>query len=174
MDSICAYPGTFDPPHKGHLRLVRRAARLYEHMRLLVVCSVNDEKTGKDSPWFTPEECRDLWEHYDLPDNVEIVTLQEFLGEVDDPKKVVMIRGVRNEDDVRHEQGVMLLNNKRFGIDQFFYIISECAYERYSSSGAREAARSGDLTELKRLVAPDIADAMMKRLAERRADGTEE
>lgn len=48
--SIAVYAGTFDPITHGHLSVVRRAAGLFGHLRILV--AVNPEK----SPMFTPEE----------------------------------------------------------------------------------------------------------------------
>ncbi|MEA3249266.1 MAG: adenylyltransferase/cytidyltransferase family protein [Patescibacteria group bacterium] len=165
MDIYCAYPGTFGPPHNGHLRLVQRAALVYA--KVLIVCSVNEDK----HPWFTPEEVKRLWLAFDLPENVEVITLAEFMARVDDPKNIVMIRGVRNEDDVRHEQGVMLQNTRDFGLTMFTYIVSDCGYEKYSSSRVRQAAIAGDLEELNRCVPQAVAQEVLDRLAERRTKG---
>ena len=44
------YPGTFDPVTNGHLNLVRRAARLFDHVVVAVAASPNK------TPMFTLEE----------------------------------------------------------------------------------------------------------------------
>ena len=70
MKPIYVYPGTFCPPTYGHLRIVQRSADLFD--RVLILCSVN---SAKNANWFTPEECRDFWLAYDLPDNVTVSTV---------------------------------------------------------------------------------------------------
>lgn len=159
MEPVCVYPGTFSPPTFGHLRIVERAARIFP--RVIVVCSTNPEK-GKS--WFSQEEACVLWRAYPLPDNAEVMTLAEFVMSGVDPKTVIMIRGVRDEDDVEHEKDVMLKNHSMFGISQYFYIISDCEYRDISSTRAREAAEALDLQELGRCVAPLVVSAMLERV----------
>ena len=43
-ERVCVYPGSFDPPTKGHLELIRRAAALYD--RVIVAVSHNPDKRG--------------------------------------------------------------------------------------------------------------------------------
>ena len=73
---ICLYPGTFCPPHEGHLAIVRRLAEMFSVV--YIICSVNPEKSGQ--VLFTPEECKQFWRCYDLPDNVELFTLAELMA----------------------------------------------------------------------------------------------
>ena len=46
----CIYPGTFDPITCGHLDVLERAARLFDHVTVAVA-----ESAGK-APLFTPQE----------------------------------------------------------------------------------------------------------------------
>jgi pantetheine-phosphate adenylyltransferase len=48
--SIAVYAGTFDPITLGHLSVVRKAAGIFGHVRILV--AINPDK----SPMFTPDE----------------------------------------------------------------------------------------------------------------------
>ena len=48
------YPGTFDPVTNGHLNLVRRAAKLFDHVVVAVAASPNK------TPMFTLEERIDM------------------------------------------------------------------------------------------------------------------
>ena len=48
--SRAVFPGSFDPLTLGHLHLIRRAARLYDE--LIVVIAVNSQKHAL----FTPQE----------------------------------------------------------------------------------------------------------------------
>lgn len=54
MSRIALYPGSFDPPTKGHHDLIRRAARLAD--RVVVAIAVNPAK----QPLFSVEERLDL------------------------------------------------------------------------------------------------------------------
>ncbi|HTH47715.1 MAG TPA: adenylyltransferase/cytidyltransferase family protein, partial [Candidatus Limnocylindria bacterium] len=47
---ICIYPGTFDPLTNGHLDVLERAAKLFDHVRV----SVAIDSTKK--PLFSPEQ----------------------------------------------------------------------------------------------------------------------
>ena len=50
MSVSALYPGTFDPPTNGHIDLIQRGAKLFDH---LIVAILNNP--GKD-PLFTVEE----------------------------------------------------------------------------------------------------------------------
>ena len=45
------YPGTFDPPTNGHLDLVSRGAKIFDHLVVAVL-----RNTSKGTPLFTTEE----------------------------------------------------------------------------------------------------------------------
>lgn len=60
--TFAVYPGTFSPPHFGHLRLLEEASRICG--RVTLACSVNPDKDGA---LFAPAECKALWHCYDLP-----------------------------------------------------------------------------------------------------------
>ncbi|NTW14361.1 MAG: adenylyltransferase/cytidyltransferase family protein [Candidatus Moranbacteria bacterium] len=160
MKPHIVYPGTFSPPTYGHYRIVQRAAALFPEMTIL--CSSNPEKT--DGKWFSQEESKALWENYDLPENVTVETLTERKnkGVAYDP--VVMVRGIRDEKDMPHEQAVMKLNNQEYGIDHFFYIFAEKKFADISSSKARQAAQELDLISLAKCVPPKIVTMLLEKV----------
>lgn len=160
MEPNIVYPGTFSPPTYGHYRIVRRAAELFP--KLVILCSSNPEKV--DGRWFSQEQCREMWNSYDLPENVTVETLEERNGKGDARDHVVMVRGIRDENDMPHEQAVMKLNNHEYGIDQFFYVFAEPEFADISSSKAKEAAENLDLGSLARLVRPKIVTTLLERV----------
>jgi len=156
--AVCIYPGSFCPPTHGHLEIVKRARKVFE--KVYVICSVNPEK-GK--PWFTPDECKSLWQAYDLPQNVEVLTLAEFVALGVEPKRIIMIRGLRGECDAEDEKRVMMLNWQKYGISQFHFIITDEKFVHVSSSVAREAAEKCDVARLAELAAPAVVTKLLEK-----------
>ena len=158
MNSSYVFPGTFSPPTYGHLDIVRRAAALFP--QVLVICSENPDKIGRC--WFSPGECADMWCTYQLPSNVRVTTLDAFKATKPDLRQVVMIRGIRNEDDFEHEKQVTFYNRQEFGIDKYFYLLNAAEFAGVSSSRARTAAQSLSLAEFPELVSPLVVSRLLE------------
>ena len=150
---ICLYPGTFCPPHEGHLAVARRLAGMFSEV--YIVCSVNPEKDGQ--VLFTPEECKLFWKYYDLPGNVKIFTLAELMATGIDFTNAPMVRGVRGDDDFEYEKKVMMDNYHTLGINMFLVMVSDDRYKDISSTRARTLAKAGELDLLCEIVARPIA-----------------
>lgn len=153
MKKVYIYPGTFCPPHHGHAALANRAAAAFGEV--LVICSVNPVKKEKNI--FTPEECKKMWQTYKLRKGVKIATLDEFLKKRNQKNMTVMIRGIRDNNDIIYENAVMVYNRDNFGVAHYHYIIGDKEFEKFSSTAVRAAAKAGDLEKLKKLVNPQVA-----------------
>ncbi len=44
MNKIAVYPGSFDPPHYGHIAVLREACKIFD--KVIVLISVNPAKKG--------------------------------------------------------------------------------------------------------------------------------
>ena len=154
------YPGCFAPPTFGHFQIATRAAEIFPN--ITIICSTNKEK--EMTRWFSEEECRAMWNCYNLPKNVSVKTFTEYSLEKVKPKSIVMIRGIRNERDMEDEKRVVKLNNTLFGIDNFFYILAEKEYADISSSRARLAAQNLCLEDLNKCVPQSIAKLLLENL----------
>lgn len=163
MKKVYIYPGTFCPPHFGHVALAKEVAAAFGG--ITVVCSVNPVKGEKAV--FTPEECRDLWLTYGLGANIEVMTLDEFLKVRDPEDLVIMIRGIRDNNDIIYENAVMIYNRDNFGITHYHYVIADKVYEKMSSTAARFAAKNNDLKKLGGLVNQKVASKMIERFGRR-------
>ena len=99
--SKAVYPGTFDPPHKGHLDLIQRGSRMFDE--LIVAVAVNRQK----SALFTPEE-RVEWLKV-CTEGIPGVRIQAFDGLVVDllerESRRILLRGTI-EDESRSLLGV--------------------------------------------------------------------
>jgi pantetheine-phosphate adenylyltransferase len=158
MEPVFIYPGTFCPATYGHANIVKRLGKMFA--KVFVVCSENPDKKNR---LFTTAEAKALWSSYNLPKNVVIDTLEEFLARKFNPKRLVMIRGIRDEKDFDYEKKVFFHNKNSFGIDKYIFIPSEKKYHNISSSLAREKAAKGDLLGLSRLVSPLVASALLEK-----------
>ena len=94
------YPGTFDPPTLGHLNIIKRAARLFEHMEVAI-----GYDSQKQKPFFSSDEregfLKTLTE--DLP-NVSVSSFEGLL--VEHAKKLsctLIVRSVRSYNDYERE-----------------------------------------------------------------------
>ena len=99
MNHKAVYPGTLDPITLGHEDLIRRAARLFDHLIVAVADSI-----GK-RPFFTRDERVDMARRVlkDLK-NVEVVGFSGLLMKFVRTHKVrVVVRGLRAVSDFEHE-----------------------------------------------------------------------
>ncbi len=152
------FPGVFSPPTYGHFAIVKEAIKILSE--ITIVCSTNKEKDK--TRWFSEKECVDMWQYYDLPCNVKVATFAQALGKFDF-SKVVMIRGVRCEDDMEHERQVMKINKERFGINKIFYIWAKDDCVAVSATKTRRATCNLDFQALASYVAPGIVSILIER-----------
>jgi len=159
MKPVYVYPGTFSPPTFGHLNIVRQAAILFPEV--IILCSENPEKK---EVWFTPEECKELWETYALPKNVKTMTQAEFKHSFTKKTNMIIIRGLRNANDLEQEARVMLLNKNQFGIKKYLYIFGPNKNQNISSSKVRQEVTGLKLKNLSRQVSPLVISALLEKV----------
>ena len=100
MGEHAVYPGTFAPVTPGHLDIIERARHLFA--RVTVFLAVNGDK----QPVTTPSE-RAIQLRRELPASWDNVSVVAWAGLTVDFCRQngadVIIRGVRNGSDLRHE-----------------------------------------------------------------------
>jgi pantetheine-phosphate adenylyltransferase len=101
------YPGTFDPVTPGHLDVIERARHLFNRVTVLV--AVNSDKR----PAGTPSE-RAIQVRRELPADWGNVSVEAWDGLTaaycSEHRAGVIIRGVRNRSDARHEYQLAAMN----------------------------------------------------------------
>lgn len=102
------YPGSFDPVTNGHLDVIQRAARIFDH----VIVAVADN-TGKKA-LLTIEERGDLLREVTKGiKNVSVETFDSLVIEYARKKKInVLIRGLRMTSDFDYEFQIALTNRR--------------------------------------------------------------
>ncbi len=131
---IAIYPGSFDPVTSGHLNIIERAAKIFDH---LIVCVMVN--AGK-SPMFTSEERVSMIKRAvkDIP-NVEVDSSDELLAEYARRRgSCVIIKGLRAGSDFENEFQMALINHKiNENLDTMF-LTAEHQYMYLSSSTVKE------------------------------------
>jgi pantetheine-phosphate adenylyltransferase len=101
------YPGTFDPLTPGHFDIIERARHLFARVTVLV--AVNADK----QPGSTPSE-RAIQLRRELPANWDNVSVAAWAGLTAafcrQQGASVIIRGVRDRSDFRHESQLAAMN----------------------------------------------------------------
>ncbi|WPM31674.1 pantetheine-phosphate adenylyltransferase [Hydrogenobacter sp. T-2] len=150
------YPGTFDPPHLGHLDIVKRAVRIFD--RLVVAVARNPRK----NLLFSVEERVDMFSK--MVEDIEAVEVRDFDGLlVDFMKKEnleVIVRGVRLFTDFEYELQIALNNYKLAKVETVFMMPSQ-DYIHISSTIVRDIASYCGC--LKGLVHPYVEERLREK-----------
>ncbi len=141
---IAVCPGSFDPITKGHLDIIRRTAKLFE--RVIVLVSVNPAKTNFA---FTIEERVDFIRRVttDL-DNVEVDSSDGLLADYLRAKGAcAIVKGLRAVSDFEYEFQ-MSLANKVLNPEAETVIMTAAAENMYlgSSIVKQIASFGGDIS----------------------------
>jgi pantetheine-phosphate adenylyltransferase len=123
------YPGTFDPPTNGHLDLVARGSKMFDH--LVVAILKNSEK----SPLFTVSERKEmLTEAVQSFGNVSVAIFNGLLVDfVTEQKAQVIIRGVRAISDYEYELQMALMNRRLAPNVETVFLMADEKYSYVSS-----------------------------------------
>ncbi len=150
------YPGTFDPPHLGHLDIVSRASKVFDHVVVAVA------KSPRKHLLFSMEERVDMFEK--MVEGIENVEVKGFEGLlVDFMKKEgikVIVRGVRLFTDFEYELQIALNNYKLAKVETVFMMPSQ-DYIHISSTIVRDIASY--CGNLKGLVHPYVEERLKEK-----------
>ncbi|MEA2712348.1 MAG: pantetheine-phosphate adenylyltransferase [Gemmatimonadales bacterium] len=157
MTRIAVYPGSFDPPTKGHEDLVRRSLALAD--RLIVAVAINVVK----QPLFSVEERLEMLRAAVGDDSR--VSFQAFDGLLAEFAKrvgaTIIVRGLRAVSDFEYEFQMALMNRQLHPSLETVFLVPAVDLTYLSSSLVREVARfGGDVTPL---VHPKVAAALTRR-----------
>ncbi|HKR84702.1 MAG TPA: pantetheine-phosphate adenylyltransferase [Terriglobales bacterium] len=149
------YPGSFDPPTNGHLDLIQRGSRIFDH--LIVAILRNPDKT----PLFSVGDRKRMLE--ELTEDLKNVSVDTFDGlTVEFAAKVkagAMLRGIRALSDYEYELQIAMMNRKLSPELETVFMMPAEQYSYLSSRLVREAARlGGDVSTL----VPELVEQRLK------------
>ena len=135
---IAVYAGSFSPPTKGHLDIIRRASAMFD--KLIVAVLSQEAKQYR----FSPEDRWDMLRRItaDLP-NVWVISDMGLLVDVVRREGAdVIVRGLRNASDLLFEMQMAEANRQIGGVETIF-ISCLPEYSMISSSIVRDCAAHG-------------------------------
>ncbi|MGH7499493.1 MAG: pantetheine-phosphate adenylyltransferase [Gemmatimonadales bacterium] len=157
MTRIAIYPGSFDPPTKGHEDLIRRSLALAD--KVIVGVAVNAAK----QPLFPVEDRLAMLRGAVGGD--PRVAFESFDGLlVDFARRVgasVVVRGLRAVSDFEYEFQMALMNRQLHPALETVFLVPALDLTYLSSSLVREVARFGG--DVSALVHPAVAAALAAR-----------
>jgi pantetheine-phosphate adenylyltransferase len=158
---VAVYPGTFDPVHRGHFDIARRAAGLVDELIIAVYA------TPSKKLLFSTEERVHLWRQTIAEEQLANVRVEPFEGLVIDFARTVgaqsIVRGLRAVTDFELEFQQALMNRKLAPEIETLMIITDLRYLFVSATLLKEVARlNGDLDGI---VSATVAAALKQQLS---------
>ncbi|MFT8210424.1 MAG: pantetheine-phosphate adenylyltransferase [Symbiopectobacterium sp.] len=139
MVTKAIYPGTFDPLTNGHLDLLTRASRLFDHIVLAIAASPSKNTL------FTLDERVILAKHttQHLP-NVEVVGFSDLMAHFAQQQQAnILIRGLRAVSDFEYELQLAKMNSHLLPTLESVFLMPSEEWSFISSSLVKEVARHG-------------------------------
>lgn len=150
----CIYPGTFDPITYGHLDVLGRAAKLFDHVTVAVA-----HNPGK-GPLFSAEQRKALVEDsIGHLANVSVTTFDGLLVEFALAQKAqAIIRGLRALSDFEFEFNMALMNRHLQPALETIFVMPNEQFSYTSSALVKQVAKYGG--DVSHFVPPVVAAAL--------------
>ncbi|MGA2537926.1 MAG: pantetheine-phosphate adenylyltransferase [Terracidiphilus sp.] len=158
MSVKALYPGTFDPPTNGHVDLIQRGAKLFEHLTVGIL------NNPVKNPLFTVNERVEmLKEATSALGNVSIATFDGMMVEFARQRgATAVLRGIRAISDYEHEFQMALMNRRLAPEIETVFLQPAGRYSFVSSRMVKEVFSFGG--DVSGLVPPNVLKRLRKRI----------
>lgn len=156
---IC--PGSFDPVTMGHLDIIRRSAKMFD--KVLVVVMTNYHK--RNTYVFSADERVDLLKRCTRDmENVEVEQYDGLLAEYARQKNAVaVVKGLRAVSDFEYEVQQALTNKKLNSELETIFVTTTAENMFLSSSVVKQVCELGG--DISNFVPEEIRDDIIKRIS---------
>ncbi|WP_198265874.1 pantetheine-phosphate adenylyltransferase [sulfur-oxidizing endosymbiont of Gigantopelta aegis] len=153
------YPGTFDPITNGHIDLVKRATKMFDHVIIAVASNPSKQ------PLFDMQErVRIATEVLADLDNVSVVGFDNLLVEfTQEHNASVILRGLRAVSDFEYEFQLAGMNRSLAPDIETIFLTTAEQYAYLSSSLVKEVARLGG--NITKFVPPQVIAEIEQKLS---------
>jgi pantetheine-phosphate adenylyltransferase len=156
---IAIYPGSFDPPTNGHLDLIERGSKIFDHLVVAVL-----RNPDKKDPLFTiGERVEMLQEITRHCPNVEVESFEGLLVDYAVRRQArVILRGLRAISDYENEMNMALMNRKLDPNLETVFMMPAVAYTFLSSRLVREVCQLGG--DVRGLIPPVVEERLRAKV----------
>ncbi|MFB5673535.1 pantetheine-phosphate adenylyltransferase [Paenibacillus terreus] len=165
---IAVYPGTFDPVTMGHMDIIQRASKQFDHLIVAVLNNISK------NPLFSVEERIALLRQAteDMP-NVEVDSFRDLTANYVRQKGAqVIVRGIRSVTDFEYELQLASTNHKLNPEAETIFMMTNPKYSYLSSSMVKEIAHfNGNVIDL---VSPEVEEALRRKISEKNGGSANE
>lgn len=159
--NIAIYPGTFNPVTSGHMDIIARGSKLFEHVFVCVA-----ENKSKQ-PIFTLDERVAMIQEAGLPENVTVLGFRSLLVDLcHELQAEVIIRGLRMVSDFEYEFQLAAMNRHLDPKIETIFLTPAEDKSYISSTIVREVARLGG--DVDQLVPANVQKALIEKFKEKR------
>ena len=161
---IAVCPGSFDPVTFGHLDIIERSAKLFDHIYIAVL-----QNPGK-MPLFSVEERLAMLERASSHlDNVSVETFSGLTVDYAQHKQAnAIIRGLRAVTDFEFEFKLAAMNRQLNSHVETVFMMTCSEYSFLSSSAVKEVASMGG--DVSRWVEPYVAEQLYSKFSQGRGE----
>ena len=133
------YPGSFDPLTNGHLDLIDRAAKIFDHLVVAIL------RNSSKNPLFTVEErVAMLTEGTAEFENVSVSTFDGLLVDFAREQRAhAVVRGIRAISDYEYEFQMALMNRRLSPEVETIFLMPDAKYSFVSSSLVKNVFQLG-------------------------------
>ncbi len=159
-ERIAVYPGSFDPVTSGHLDIIRRSAKLFD--KIIVVVMSNYRKIGSYA--FTVEERVEFIKRCtkDIP-NVSVDSYMGLLADYAKQKNAVaVVKGLRAVSDFEDEFQQALINKKLNENTETVFMAANTEHMFLSSSMIKQVCMLGG--DISLFIPAEISNDIIEKL----------
>jgi pantetheine-phosphate adenylyltransferase len=133
------YPGSFDPLTNGHLDLIARGAKIFDHLVVAIL------RNSSKNPLFTVEErVAMLSEGTSEFSNVSVSTFDGLLIDFAREQRAhAVVRGIRAISDYEYEFQMAMMNRRLSPEVETIFLMPDAKYSFVSSRLVKEVFRLG-------------------------------
>ena len=140
MERIALFPGSFNPFTIGHANIVSRALKMFD--KVIIGIGVNYEKPQDN----IAENLKEIETKYADEPRVKVITYSTLTADVVEKENATcIIRGIRNDVDLKYESEIAQVNYTLFKVETIFLLASP-ELKEISSSIVRELQKFGKNT----------------------------
>ena len=155
MKNTAIYPGTFDPITNGHIDIIERATKLFDHV--IVAIAENAYKSPRFSINQRVDLAKTVLSHLN---NVEISGFNSLLVKFAESRGArVVLRGLRAVSDFEYEFQLASMNRRIAPQIETVFLTPAETYAYISSTLVREIASLGG--DVSQFVHPEVAKALL-------------